>query len=328
VTPDEARQRFRDEWPHFDAAAKALVPLLKRLCAELGIAASIEARPKDVGSFVKKIYLRGYADPWREVTDKVGARVIVASPKELRRLRAAIEEPLKARKIVDKSDDAREDSLHYPGIHAQIDVPGHSTSDGEPIEAELQLRTRAQDLWCVVSHRLDYKGAVRPAKRTRRRILRLSVLTEMFDQEVETAMNELAADPAYSSARYLHAAEAEYLRFAAEPGNDELSLEVIDLVRHALPDGTDLDAYTAELHDFVAAHAEKIEHIYQQFGLGTEWADQYAYWLFTQPESIMMFHLIETRSLGLAQIVRGTDVESVVANLYAAWGKAMPETAA
>jgi len=108
VTPDEARQRFRDEWPHFDAAANALVPRLKRLCAELGIAASIAARPKDVGSFVKKIYLRGYVDPWREITDKVGARVIVASPKELRRLRAAIEEPaaadLGARAVVDKSE--------------------------------------------------------------------------------------------------------------------------------------------------------------------------------------------------------------------------------
>ena len=110
--------------------------------------------------------------------------------------------------------------LHYPGVHAQVTVPGAQTADGKPIEAELQLRTKSQDLWAVVSHKLDYKGAITPAKQTRRRILRLSVLAEMFDQEVGIAMNELAADPAYVNARYLQVAEAEYLRFVGEPGNE------------------------------------------------------------------------------------------------------------
>ena len=237
MTPDQARQRFADEHDQFADAASTLQEALAGWCRELHVPAEISAREKSIGSFVKKIFLNGYRDPWREITDKVGARIIVENMHELVRLRTALEcnEPatlFAAREIVDKSEEASADRLHYPGVHAQLTVLSATTSDGLPIEAELQLRTRAQDLWAVVSHKLDYKGAVRPGRATRRRILRLSVLTEMFDQEVGTAMDELRADPAYEVARYLQAVEAEYLQFVAEPGNDLLSLEVIDVLLH------------------------------------------------------------------------------------------------
>lgn len=329
MTPDEARQRFVDEHHTFKDAAVALGEYLDNLCQTLRVPAAIEAREKGIGSFVKKIYLNKYTRPWEEITDKVGARIIVGTLQDVRKLRDALESDaaaeLAARDIVDKSEEADEDKLHYPGIHAQVTVPGVLTTDGEPIEAELQLRTRGQDLWAVVSHKLDYKGAITPAKQTRRRILRLSVLPEMFDEEVGTAMTELAADPAYVNARYLQLAEAEYLRFVAEPGNDLLSLEVIETIRPALEHGEDADGYAHDLAEFVHQHVGKLQDIYDRYGILTEWAQQPAYWLFSQPESTIVFHLIETRSVALANTVRGTELETVTDRLYAAWGRAMPE---
>lgn len=328
MTPDEARQRFVDEHQTFKDAAVALRDYLDNFCRTLRVPASIEAREKGIGSFVKKIYLNNYARPWEEITDKVGARVIVGTLQDVQKVRDALvggaAAELAARDVVDKSEEAPEDTLHYPGVHAQVTVPGVRTTDGQPIEAELQLRTKGQDLWAVVSHKLYYKGAITPGKRTRRRILRLSVLPEMFDEEVGTAMNELAADPAYVNARYLQLAEAEYLRFVGEPGNDLLSLEVIETLRHALTDGQDSDGYAVELRDFADQYTEKLRDIYARYGLFTEWAQQPAYWLFSQPESIIVFHLIETRPVGLANSVRGTELEIVTDRLYAAWGRAMP----
>ncbi len=175
-----------------------------------------------------------------------------------------------------------------------------------------------------MSHKLDYKGAVTPAKQTRRRILRLSVLAEMFDEEVGTAMNELAADPAYVNARYLQVAEPQYLRFVGEPGSDALSLEVIGAIRSAIADTQEPDDYTVGLADFVDRHVAKLQDIYDRFGSRTEWAQQAAYWLFSQPESIIIFQLIESRPVALASSVRGTELETVVDRLYAAWGRAMP----
>lgn len=331
MTPDEARQRFADEHQTFHEAAVALRGRLERLCTDLRAQATVEAREKGIGSFVKKIFLNKYTDPWVQITDKVGARIIVGNIHDLIRLRQALEAPLAAdlevRQIVDKADQAPEDSLHYPGIHAQVTVPGIQTSDGEAIEAELQMRTRAQDLWAVVSHKLDYKGTVKPDRATRRRILRLSVFSEMFDQEVGIAMNELAADPAYATARFLQVAEAEYLRFVGEPGNDPLSLEVIEVLRCAIATDQDPDAYSEELREFVDRHEDKLQKVYATYGLFTDWAQEPTYWLFSQPESTIVFHLIETRPVALSSAVRGTELESVTAKLFAAWGRSMPADA-
>lgn len=328
MTPDEARQRFVDEHQTFKDAAVALRGYLDNLCRTLRVPAAVEAREKSIGSFVKKIYLNKYTRPWEEITDKVGARIIVGTLQDVRKLRDALESDaaaeLAARDIVDKSEEAAEDKLHYPGVHAQVTVPGVLTADGHQIEAELQLRTKGQDLWAVVSHKLDYKGAITPTKQTRRRILRLSVLPEMFDEEVGNAMNELAADPAYVNARYLQLAEAEYLRFVGEPGNDLLSLEVIETILPALAHGQDSDGYAHDLTAFVNHHIDKLQDIYTRYGIFTEWAQQPAYWLFSQPESTIVFHLIETRPVALANTVRGTELETVTDRLYAAWGRAMP----
>lgn len=328
MTPDEARLRFIDEHETFKDAAASLSLYLEDLCRSLRVSGIVEAREKGIGSFVKKIYINHYDRPWEEITDKVGARIIVGNLQDVQKIRDALEggaaAELQARDIVDKSETAAEDTLHYPGVHAQVTVPGVHTKDGEAIEAELQLRTRGQDLWAVVSHKLDYKGAITPAKQTRRRILRLSVLTEMFDQEVSTAMDELAADPAYVNARYLQLAEAEYLRFVGEPGSDLLSLEVIGAILPAMEEQQDSDGYGEELRDFVERNADKLQQIYSNYGALTEWAEQPAYWLFSQPESTIVFHLIETRPVALANSVWGTELHTVTDRLFAAWGRAMP----
>lgn len=300
-----------------------------RLCADIGITASVEVRAKQVGSLVKKIHTKAYADPWAEITDKVGARIIVHSLAEVERIQAALfsatAEDLECRDLHNRADLADVEELFYPGVHGQVTVPGASTTDGEPIEAELQLRTRAQDVWAIASHKLDYKGAIKPGRVTRRRIRRLSVLIEMFDEEVGQAMNEVAADPAYVSALLLQSAEALYLQFVGEPGEDELSIEVIDVLRPALSVDDSPGQYDEVLKAFVSANEAKLRAIYERYGVYTEFAEQFAYWLFTQPESLIAFQLIDTSPMLLSSAVAGTEIQGVVAHLYAAWGKAMPE---
>jgi hypothetical protein len=140
-------------------------------------------------------------------------------------------------------------------------------------------------------------------------------------------MDELAADPAYVNATYLQLAEAEYLRFVSAPGNDLLSLEVIEMIRPALGHGQDAAGYAQDLSGFVHGNIVKLQDIYGRYGMSTAWAQQPAYWLFSQPESTIVFHLIETRPGALANAVRGTELETITERLYAAWGRAMPARA-
>lgn len=331
---DEARQKYVAEYQTFKDASVGLAARLAEFARERGFAATVEAREKTVASFVKKAHRRQpddatqpkYIDPWAQITDKVGARVVVESLPALGALRQAIErdtldgEPFFD--VQDKTASSSPTALFYPGIHAQVMVPGFTTSDGQPIEAEVQLRTKAQDLWATTSHKLIYKGVVEPGRTAHRRIMRLSVLVEMFDEEVERAMNELAADPAYRTAGFLHVTEAEYLRFVADPGEPGLSLEVLEALSSLVD--TDPTQYAETLRSFVAAHENKLRDAFDTYGAYSEFAEQYVYWLFSQPEAVMVFHLIETKPLELSRVVQQTELSEAVSRLYAAWGKQMP----
>lgn len=322
---DAARERYLAEYGHFEQAGSSMKEALGRLLSVLGIRARVEVRAKTVGSLVKKIQTNEYTDPWAEITDKLGGRVIVKTLDDLDRVKQAFEAddpPFRVLWIEDKSQKAEAGKLFYPGVHVQVEVPGAQTSDGEAIQCELQIRTKAQDLWSVPSHELVYKGVIKPSKRTERRILRLSVLTEMFDEEVRLAMQEVAADPSYKLAVLLRASEALFLTFVAEPGEDELSLEVLRIIESALPD--DVTEYAEKLKRFVDTNREKLVQLLAEYGIYSDFASQYAYWLFSQPEALVLFERISSAPQALAESVFGSEIWDAVKHLFAAWGAAMP----
>jgi ppGpp synthetase/RelA/SpoT-type nucleotidyltranferase len=90
---EEALDRYLAEMPRFIAAATEMDVLLTNLCQSVGVIANVEVREKKPGSFVKKVLLKeGYLDdPWKKTTDKVGARIIVQTLSERRRIRVALE---------------------------------------------------------------------------------------------------------------------------------------------------------------------------------------------------------------------------------------------
>jgi putative GTP pyrophosphokinase len=327
MSNDAARVKYIAEYEHFENAGATMEAALETLLRRLGVRGQVEVRAKTVGSFVKKIHINSYADPWNEITDKLGGRVIVKTLDDLARVRAAFEAenpPFPVLWLVDKSEEADVGTLFYPGVHVQLQVPGALTSDGELIQCELQIRTKAQDLWSVPSHELVYKGLIKPPKQTERRILRLSVLTEMFDEEVRLAMQEVAADPSYGLAVLLRASEALYLTFVAEPGEDELSLEVLDIVAPALPQQQPKD-YADGLKAFVDGNKDKLTDVFATYGVYSEFASQYAYWLFSQPEALVVLERVNTAPQALAEAVDGSEIQDAVKHLYAAWGVSMPE---
>jgi putative GTP pyrophosphokinase len=167
--------------------------------------------------------------PWGKTTDKVGARVIVETKGDVARAVEAIR--ASDLEISGRIDDKRlsdePTALVYPGTHFQVRVPALTEKDGSPIECEVQVRTKAEDLWSVPSHKLTYRAPVEVSRLTQRRMWRLSVLVEMFDEEVETAMAEVASLPGYKSARLLDIAESVYLTFVVEREDRELSIDVI-----------------------------------------------------------------------------------------------------
>lgn len=323
---DAARLRYIAEYPNFEAAAALLQDRLDRALKGEGIPdANVKVRAKEIASFVKKLHKYG-GDCWEQTTDKVGAQVVTHTLAEVRQLRSCLEagiDGLEYLRTEDKSIFSGDPKkLQYTGVHIQVRLPDQTTSDGLPVECEIQLRTQALDVWAYLEHALIYKPVISPSPEIARKVARLSVLVEMFDEEVDTVLGQLERDPRYASALLLHQAERWFLTFVSEPGEPELSLEVLDLVRESFDDD-EMPTYPQTLAGFVYDYRDRIEDALRDYGSASEYAHEFNYFLFTQPEALIIWERVQNRPLALARVVKSTELEPAVEALADVWGHSL-----
>jgi len=318
---DNARRRFSEERDRWVEVAEAVGVQVRQIAAVHRIRCRITARAKDVPSFVKKAIVKDYADPWNEITDKAGVRAIVETEGALDRLHEAIVDAGSPRvlKVEDRRGTLAPDELGYLGVHLQVLAPRPAGGSDDGAECELQLRTQAQDLWSHLSHTLLYKPAVNTPAKLQRSLYRLLALVELYDQEVERAVAEVQALPGYPRARLLREAELAFHRFVAADFNVALSLEVLDAVAEAIA-ADELEGYGDRLAAFAAEHAERLQHVYDQYGPASPLADEEPYLLVGQPESMIFFERQQYRPHRLAAAWQGRLGERLVQPLLDIWG--------
>ena len=126
-----------------------------------------------------------YADPAGQLTDFVGARVLVPLSADV----APVARLVQRLYVVEEMSDQRADSL--------LDVPGYQSlhflvrfrdEDREALgvsdrPVELQVRSILQHAWASLQHDLMYKGERAPTDSIRRRLIALAGLLELADHE-------------------------------------------------------------------------------------------------------------------------------------------------
>lgn len=288
-------ERYKAALPRYKTAAEDVRVELQRIAKDSHIPADVSARAKDPGEFVRKALRKPYDHPWEQTDDKAGARAVVERERQVDDLLAAVIQDPALQVVEGTVDDKRTrapERLEYGGVHLQVVAPRHP-DDAEVYQVEVQLRTKAQDLWSsVVSHRLLYKKAIELPEPIQRRLLRLLVLMEMFDQEVTQVVKELPSLRGFSQEKLSTAAETAYLGIHPVADWDKtLSKMVVDAVAESLQT-TDLDGYVEDLAAFVHGHRGDLA------GLLTDYASQAAegnpdYVLFQQPELVLLWERLE-----------------------------------
>lgn len=173
------------------------------------------------------------------------------------------------------------------------------------------------------SHKLLYKPLVKPEWATARRLWRLRAVVELFDEEVSRAMEEAAQLPGGREAAFLRTAEAEYYRFVSCAGDDELSLQVLTDLSPALVD-VDVTSYIDVLRAFVEQQGDKLQQVYTEYGPGTPQADLDEYYMFTQPESMIIFERISAKPQLLADTATAVGFAATLRPMYEVWGEEFP----
>jgi putative GTP pyrophosphokinase len=189
----EARA-YRRRRREYLAATNALVALLTARLEDIDeIEAFVSGRAKDVRSVEQKLRTRDRLEPGRDrgyadLPDLVGVRVVVRLEHEIGIVAHELRRLLAIDKDVDARDErGRDETPGYRGRHFDV----RARADGELPEllrtqpAEIQVRTRAADVWASIEHELRYKGAAPlPPERSRQFVLAASLL-ELAERELE-----------------------------------------------------------------------------------------------------------------------------------------------
>jgi putative GTP pyrophosphokinase len=129
------------------------------------------------------------------ITDLIGIRVICLYEHEVEPVANDLIRSLSLIERTDKNTGAEisQDRFGYKGIHLDCKIPNDRRDLAEYVAAadlqfEVQVRSVVQDAWSQIDHHIKYKSALDP--NTSRRVVRLSALFELADQEFSSIYKE------------------------------------------------------------------------------------------------------------------------------------------
>ncbi|MEU9634429.1 MULTISPECIES: RelA/SpoT domain-containing protein [Streptomyces] len=323
---DQALERFRRERPRIETAAKLTAAYISRRATRARINCDVKFRAKEVASFVTKAQYKQYDDPWAEITDKAGVRIVVQHSGLLDPIVALLKESLTLvhEPEDDRYVDGREDRLQYPRLHVQVMAHGDQRSDdGQPYECEIQVRTEATDLWARMSHKLMYKPASTAVpSNVRRSLYRLIALIELYDLEVQRGVETLAQYPDVAQGNHL-LGEAEHLfrTFTDHEPRRDLSEDVVDVLVRTIQDPA---TYAEQLAKFTEDRRSDLERAYKDYGPDSEHFLLHGrYVLASQPESLIIFERLSCAKFLLQGHWVDELPESMLNDMADAWGVAL-----
>lgn len=251
----------------------------------------VQTRAKDVRSFVKKALRNLYSDPLRQIDDKAGVRVIVHYKDDVSIVEEVVGRYCLVIERESKLDALEYDKLGYLGVHLIVSAREEILADGNEdlarLTAELQIHTKAQSAWAVVSHDQLYKSPLDIPSDLKRTITRLVALVELFDGEVARFQQQLREHPDFSEMQVLEPLDDLLIEFTDRRPDKVLSAIVVPpLVR--LHDVPPEDIVASVVQPFVHGHREQLRSIYDQYA-----DDDRATPLLFQPEALLIFASLE-----------------------------------
>lgn len=176
---------------HNVKAAIALEQYLAELLADANRQpVLVSTRAKAVGSVRAKLLRKGYRQPGRDLTDRLGARVIMYHSDEV----DVVAELLKGRIRVIKSQSIDKRlalglrefgyrSYHLVGSLRSVDpaIPRHECLRGAVFE--IQIRSLLEHAWAEIEHDVVYKSGATWPESAKRQFAALAAVLELLEQD-------------------------------------------------------------------------------------------------------------------------------------------------
>ena len=161
-SPDLIR-RFSDIRPHYEKLCSEVQYILQKRLQAAGIeTASVTCRAKTLGSFLAKVDRKSYSDPFKDVADFAGARVVCLYLDDIPAIEGIVQAEFEVDARVDKLAEKKPNEFGYGALHFVVRLGEKSSGarydDLKDLRCEIQVRTVLQDAWAIIAHHLVYKN--------------------------------------------------------------------------------------------------------------------------------------------------------------------------
>ncbi len=154
---------------------------------------SLIHRIKPFDSFVEKIQRKEVKEPFQEIMDVVGLRIVCLFQSDVKDIGAIVEKSFEILEEDDKINSINVNIFGYMSLHykAKLKDIQPDYKDIKDIPFEIQIRTIAQDAWASISHYLDYKNETEIPIQLKRDFHALSGLFYVADTHFEILRQEV-----------------------------------------------------------------------------------------------------------------------------------------
>lgn len=181
----------------YDALGVNLAQALEQFLREKDIKIlSVNHRIKQKESFLEKIERKGYEQPFDEIEDICGLRIICYYQSDVDKICEIISKEFEIIENQDKEELLSADQFGYRSTHFIVkikrnwlQVPNYRGL--ENLKAEIQIRTVLMHAWAEIEHKLAYKKKSHIPDKFKRKLSRISAKLEEADEQFEELRNEV-----------------------------------------------------------------------------------------------------------------------------------------
>jgi putative GTP pyrophosphokinase len=156
---------------------------------------SIDYRVKADSSFAEKIDRKHYENPFDEIEDICGIRIICYYQSDVEKISEVLRQEFSVIENQDKETLLKADQFGYRSTHFIVKIKEEWNKAPnyrglENLKAEIQIRTVLMHAWAEIEHKLVYKNENQVPSQFRRKLSRISAKLEEADEQFEELRKE------------------------------------------------------------------------------------------------------------------------------------------
>jgi ppGpp synthetase/RelA/SpoT-type nucleotidyltranferase len=187
--------KFARDRSNYQRLVDEVIYSLSSRLSDTGIEpAALSGRAKTVDSVAEKLSRKSYTDPFIEIPDFAGVRVVCLFEADVSHVGRIVENVFDVIERVDKLEGLGADRMGYQGTHFVVslgtDFAGPRYDQLQELLCEIQVRTVLQDAWALISHKLVYKHESAIPVLMRRSLNNVASLLEVAQSVFDTVQDQ------------------------------------------------------------------------------------------------------------------------------------------